>query len=137
MKNLKAICNAEICPYCEGIPVLLKYGKLNYPYKQDFGSIFVCVPCQAWVGCHKGTETPLGRLANKELRDAKQVAHSFFDGLWKRKISKGYTKEDARSAAYKWLAKQLGTLEMYTHIGMFDIDQCNKVVEVCKPYYKI
>ncbi|WP_088258626.1 zinc-finger-containing protein [Fimbriiglobus ruber] len=24
--------------------------------------------CDAYVGCHPGTETPLGRLANKELR---------------------------------------------------------------------
>ena len=30
--------------------------------------IYICKPCDAYVGVHKGTDKALGRLANKELR---------------------------------------------------------------------
>lgn len=67
----------------------------------------------------------MGRLANAELRAAKSAAHLAFDKLWKGgKMS--------RRNAYAWLAKALDINPLHCHIGMFDVDQCKKVVEVVK-----
>lgn len=92
------------CRYCSNEAALTKYREADYPYQRNYGPMWVCAPCKAWVGCHPGTEKPLGGLANKELRDLKMEAHRFFDPLWKKKIEKeGCSKGFARRAAYKWL----------------------------------
>lgn len=99
--------------------------------------------CDAYVGVHKGTDKPLGRLADDALRKAKREAHKYFDNLWQRKLIKRrkergpeYKKFYARGSGYKWLATQMGLESKDCHIGMFDVEQCNRVVEICKPYYK-
>lgn len=38
----------------------------------------------------------------------------------------------ARNAGYAWLSQQMGLPPEQTHIGMFDVDQCKRVVEICK-----
>ncbi|MDR3439846.1 zinc-finger-containing protein [Telmatospirillum sp.] len=129
---------APTCPYCGNHAVLVG-GDVVYPHRPDLTSkkIWICHICAAWVGCHPGTETPLGRLANPELRRAKQAAHAAFDPLWRAKIHRdGCSKKRARSAAYRWLSQQLGTSPEETHIGMFDVDLCKRVVEVCRPYLR-
>lgn len=93
-----------------------------------------CSPCKAWVGCHPGTKTPLGRLANAELREWKSKAHAAFDPLWKRKMASGVKKREARGAGYAWLADQLGIKHEDCHVGMFDVPTCQRVVEICAPY---
>jgi len=45
--------------------------------------IYLCRSCDAYVGVHKGTDKPKGRLANAELREYKKKAHSAFDPLWR------------------------------------------------------
>jgi hypothetical protein len=87
----------------------------------------MCTPCDARVGCHPGTSTPLGRLANGELRKAKQEAHAAFDPMWKTGIK-------TRGGAYAWLKDQLNLEKNKCHIGMFDVETCYKVVEVCREY---
>lgn len=125
-----------LCDYCTN-PAELVGGAVIYPHRPDLSHarFYRCVACEAWVGCHAGTLTPLGRLAKKDLRDAKVRAHAVFDPLWKLKharenISKGH----ARRAAYRWLAQQLGIEPAKCHIGMFDVETCLRVVEVCSPY---
>lgn len=122
----------KTCDYCL-LPVnLLRFGATGYPYRVDFGPVWTCVPCQAWCGCHPGTENALGRLANAELRAAKQAAHAAFDPMWKAKMRRDKVgKGPARRAGYRWLSEQLGIPYRKTHIGYFDLDQCAKVVEVC------
>jgi hypothetical protein len=92
------------------------------------------------VGVHKGTDKPLGRMANKELRGWKGRAHAAFDPLWKRKLElyrhEGATKGWARGTGYKWLAGQLGIPAQECHIAMFDVEMCKRVVEVCRPPFK-
>lgn len=120
------------CRYCQTPAVLTRCGEIGYPYQRDYGPIWVCAPCRAWVGCHPGTEKPLGRLANAELRKAKQEAHAAFDPLWQRKIVKEQcSKSYARKAGYRWLSEQMGIPFKKTHIGYFDVEQCRRVVEVC------
>lgn len=127
-----------VCPYChqntEYVSSEVVYGG------RDFGMIYLCKMCEAWVGVHKGSREPLGRLANKELREWKIKAHDAFDPLWQAKLTKRrkerghYKKAWARNSGYRWLAEQLGITREECHIGMFDIETCKKVVEICKPH---
>lgn len=96
--------------------------------------MYLCKPCDAYVNCHKGTTKPLGRLANVDLRYYKRIAHESFDPLWETAIKKGRTKKESRGAAYKWLSISMNIKPENTHIGMFNIEQCKKVIELCKPY---
>lgn len=141
------ICYAKICPYCEEKP---EYVNSITVYGTSYGMIYLCRGCDAYVGVHKGSDRPLGRLANKELREAKKKAHFYFDSLWKAKIQigirnqsklkkgKGYAiwRSKCRTSAYRWLSKTMNIDFKYTHIGMFNIEQCNKVVELCTPLYQ-
>lgn len=103
------------------------YGGKNY------GAVYACLPCDARVGCHHGTVTPLGRLANAELRAAKMRAHDAFDPLWRRKAKRyGMNRHEARSRGYEWLAACLGIPVEKCHIGMFDVATCDRVVELVR-----
>lgn len=121
-----------ICPYCDEPSIFVDSSEV---YSKSYGMIYLCRPCQAWVGVHQGTTTPLGRLANAVLRRAKQAAHAVFDPLWKNKMKQGFTKSAARGKGYKWLAEQLQIEAKDCHIGMFDVEQCQKVIDICTPPY--
>lgn len=119
------------CDYCNQ-PAELVTGRTVYPHRPDlFHKMFwVCHPCDARVGCHaKGSgREPLGRLANAELRAAKVAAHSAFDPLWRG----AKNHKVARTTAYQWLARRMGLAGSQCHIGMFTVEQCQRVVEVCR-----
>lgn len=114
------------CDYC-GMDARLVTGADIYPHRPDLHQlqIWACQPCGAWVGCHKRSNAvPLGRLADAELRKAKSEAHAAFDPIWKsRKMSRG--------VAYNWLSQKLNIPFKDCHIGMFDIETCAEVVNVC------
>lgn len=111
------------CQYCGQDAVLTDsaaiYGGRSY------GMVWLCAPCDAWVGVHRDSPThaPLGVLANKELRLAKQAAHRAFDPIWKGGPMK-------RGQAYKWLSEQMGLPRSKCHIGYFSVAQCHQVVGV-------
>lgn len=128
---------APICPHCKSSALFLTSSEAVYNGR-DFGPVWVCWPCEAWVGCHRGTSRPLGRLANKELRLAKREAHNAFDPLWMN-LREAYPdlpmpsrkhKGVARTRAYAWLAGQLGIDRRDCHIGMFDVEQCRRTIAV-------
>lgn len=98
-------------------------GAVLYPHLPNLAeiNIYRCDPCDAHVGCHGGTTTPLGRLANAELRKHKMMAHKAFDPIWREH---GFT----RKGAYKTLAQRLGIKTEDCHIGMFDVDMCKRVI---------
>jgi hypothetical protein len=123
----------KVCPYCDNAT---EYVDSIIVYRKSYGMIYLCKPCDAYVGTHKNSNRALGRLADEDLRNWKKQAHAHFDPLWVRKMRKGFSKKDARSLAYKWLSAEMGLPPEYTHIGMFDIEQCKKVIEICKPYIK-
>ena len=70
-------------------------------------------------------DKPLGRLADATLRKWKMAAHASFDPLWKTGPFRG-----RRKAAYGWLAGQMGLPVEKTHIGMFDVPQCQEVIKI-------
>jgi len=133
-KKAKAIKLAVSCPYCNQLAEL---HDSSVVYSRSYGKIWICFACKAWVGTHKDSKEhkPLGRLANEELREAKKKAHAVFDPLWKRKhVKDSVPKHEARHAGYSWLASRMEISVNECHIGMFDIHQCQRVVEICKPY---
>jgi hypothetical protein len=124
------------CEYCGDTPELHEKSEHIYNGK-DYGPVWQCPLCQAYVGCHLGTHKALGRLATKELREWKMRAHAAFDPLWKVRIlrrQKGWKK--SRGKGYQWLAEQLGLPCDECHIGYFTIEQCKRVVEICTPYLR-
>lgn len=126
-----------ICDYCNAPANFLPTSEAIYAGK-DYGPMFVCWPCDAWCGCHKGTTRPLGRLANPELRLWKRKAHAVFDPIWqerldrKRRLDSTYNKGMARGGRYKKLAELLGIPKQECHIGMFDVDLCKRAVAICE-----
>jgi len=127
-----------LCPYCLQAAKLVG-GEAIYPNRPDLFDLkfWQCAPCEAYVGCHKkgaliashpkkkfsnGT-VPLGRLANAELRASKSRAHWAFDPLWKGGPM-------TRTAAYRWLADELGIPLERCHIGEFDVNQCRRVASL-------
>ena len=110
------------CPYCGKNSVQVN-GEQIYPHRPDlYSKIFYrCGPCDAYVGCHPGTDKPLGRLANASLLKAKLDAHKAFDPLWK-------SEKWSRRAAYAWLAKAMDMDPARCHIGMMNEAECYKVI---------
>ena len=55
-------------------------------YGRNYGNsymIWLCRPCDAFVGCHQNTKQPKGRfLAKADLREARKKAHAVIDPLW-------------------------------------------------------
>ena len=101
--------------YCDYCGRETEYVDSKVIYGKSYGKIYLCRNCMAYVGVHKGTDKPLGRLANAELRNWKKAAHAVFDPLWKYGRFRGH-----RNAAYAWLAQKMGLPVEKTHIGMFD-----------------
>lgn len=126
----------ESCPYCGGETRLHPDSSAFYR-GQDYGPVWACVGCGAYVGCHPGTTRPLGRVADAELRRMKMAAHDAFDRLWRRKMQRDQCgKQKARGLAYKWLAGELGIPAKHCHIGYFDSAMCARVVEACAPFLR-
>lgn len=117
------------CPYCQQNTEFVSSAVVYHG--RDYGMIYLCRDCRAWVGVHKGTSNPLGRLADAELREWKKKAHAAFDPTWVRRVKHGKGKGRARQQAYGWLAEALGIPREQCHIGMFDVEMCKKVVEIC------
>lgn len=118
---------APQCPYCGSIAEL-KDSAIIY-HGKSYGPVWLCPnwpQCDSYVGCHKGTHNPLGRMANKELRKAKIAAHAAFDKLWQGR------SRSARRRAYGDLARRMGIPKEKAHIGQMNIQQCERVVEICE-----
>jgi hypothetical protein len=115
------------CPYCGSVTEYVD--SIVVYIKKSYGMIYLCRPCDAWVGVHRGTSQALGRLADKQLRMWKRKAHEAFDKIWQ-------TGRLSRDNAYYWLSIQLFIPREITHMGMFDIEQCKMVVKVCNTILK-
>lgn len=103
------------CDYC-GAPVIFTSNAVVYGKEYGNGKCYKCTKCNCFVGVHDGTEIPLGRLANKELRDLKKKCHTLFDAVWKD------NKRINREQAYGRLANVLGIPASECHFGWFDKD---------------
>lgn len=133
------ILTGKKCQYCknntEYIDSIEIYGKSH-------GMLYICRPCKAYVGVHKGTDKALGIVANSTLREMKSMAHSYFDQIAKSERINDIWPEvipniSNRKKAYKWLSLQLNIPEEFCHIGMMDIEGCARIIEISKKALKI
>lgn len=117
-----------VCPYCKSKAIKVT-GKVIYPTNRTlYGRIFWhCKPCGAYVGCHDGTDIPLGTLADGETRKARHDAHAVFDRIWKD----GHM---SRHDAYFMMSCALFVREF--HIGDCDIAMCERVIAISNDYLK-
>lgn len=110
------------CSYCSS-DVIYTSNAAIYGKEYGNGRVYKCTGCDAYVGVHTGTDIPLGRLANRELRQLKKKCHSLFDPAWKGKKVK-------RRQAYSILAFKLGIPVHECHFGWFDKDLLTKAINV-------
>lgn len=91
---------------------------------------------------------PYGTTANAELRRFRILCHKYFDKLWKTKVkiivgNKFFTQKrykelekKCRLDAYHWLSSKLEKDIRITHIAMFSLNECYKVLSFCFEHYK-
>lgn len=116
------------CPYCNKEAEFLSSKEF---YKKDYGTnLYLCRPCDAYVGTHGDSEKPLGTMANKELRKMRMEVHKAFDSLWKGR----WRRFPSRSEAYRWMREQMGLSYEDGHIGMFNVGQCERLVKLVKQF---
>lgn len=108
------------CDSCGGPRVSLqKRGFMGLRVFKDWDLIWHCADCDALVGCHEGTDIPLGLMADGFTRHARFEAHKYFDRLWR-----GRGAPMTRAQAYAWMAKALNIDADRAHIGMLSAEQC-------------
>jgi len=96
-----------------------------------FGPFLQCrgyPQCDITQGCDR-RGNPLGAQSDAPTRDARKSAHRVFDVLWKH-------GRMTRTEAYAWLADQLGLSQEQTHIRLFDVPTCMKVISVVQEALK-
>ncbi len=131
MTHNPLVYQGKICPYC-GSPT--EYVDSSVVYTKSYGMIYLCSPCKAFVGVHKGTDKALGRLANEELREWKKKAHAVFDPIWEEAMNRGASKFEARNNTYQWLSEAMGK-KYQVHIGQSDVEECKQIVELCESFH--
>lgn len=108
------------CPDC-GAPLTLRWGRYGW-----FLSCTRYPDCKGSHCVHQKTRKPMGMPADKATRLARHAAHIAFDALWSQSIP------GSRRAAYRWMREVLGKSKEEAHIGRFDIETCQRLVELVK-----
>jgi len=119
IENLKSMpCPEQGCP-----------GSLVVKHTRDGKPFWACTEqdCNATHGAH-ADGTPLGVPGDEYTRFVRRVAHEAFDKLWIKAPKDD--QQEARTQAYRWLAIRLGLKKDEAHIGMFDVETCDRVIEV-------
>ena len=117
----------ETCPTCgPRTPVFLvnneeiygrEYGEWPYAY--------LCENCESYVGLHPGTDLPLGKLADRQTRDARKGNKKLFFAMIDQT---GMNRSDA----YQVLADAMEIPVGECHWGWFDAEQCRKAGQICQ-----
>lgn len=99
-----------------------EYGTWPYAYR--------CIDtrgCGSHVALHKGTDLPLGTLADRETRDARTANKPAFNAVLKHQNA-------GRGKTYQWLAEQLDIPVSVCHWAMFDAATAERAGELCHAY---
>lgn len=101
--------------------------KSDMVYQKDYGPIYLCHHCGAYVGVHKvGREPhmqPLGFPAGPGLRALRKRVHALLDPYWKEGKYK-------RGTVYARLAKAMNLHPDNCHVAMFDEEQCLEAIRL-------
>ncbi|EMI4895460.1 zinc-finger-containing protein [Pseudomonas aeruginosa] len=117
------------CPHCGGLVRLVSNRVIYGREYGDWPYAYACTGtgCGAYVGLHPDTDVPLGTLADKPLRDARNRCKRPFERIWRDKLM-------TRSQAYAWLAAELQIMPPECHFGLFDVDRCERAKRICDQY---
>jgi hypothetical protein len=97
-------------------------------YKRQYGDwpyAYLCGKCGAYVGLHPHTDLPLGTMADKATRKARQQKRQFL-ALIESKFC------GDRDAGYAWLAEKMGLDPKECHWGLFTLKQCEQAAQIVK-----
>ena len=89
---------------------------------------YFCYSCNASVGCHENTETPLGLMADGKTRRLRHDVHLSFDKLWKSELMD-------RDKAYFWMSTILKISIEECHISWLNKKQLLFVKLQCDEYF--
>lgn len=118
-----------ICDCCGGSRIALVENAEIY-HGRTFGDwpyAYLCRDCGAYVGLHPGTDIPLGTLADKPLRDARNRCKRPFERIWSEGLM-------TRNKAYAWLAQAMDIPSEQCHFGLFNVERCEQARAVCESY---
>jgi hypothetical protein len=102
-----------------------------YPFRENHGPVWICPPCQAWIGIHSRStrNVPLGRLADAALRDAKGRLHDALEPLAAAKARRDHvTVFEARARALRWVSTELGFDTPPSSIHFLTLAQCEQAL---------
>lgn len=107
-----------VCADC-GSRLALKDGK--------YGIFYGCTKydetgCKGSHNCNKADARPFGIPGDAATRKARREAHEWLDRLWKDDFVPN------RVEAYEWLATALNIKAADCHVGMFDLETCERVM---------
>lgn len=103
------------CPECAA-PMVLRDSK--------FGLFYGCSrypDCKASHGAHPDGR-PLGIPATPAVKVARIKAHEAFDAMWR---ARGWNRREG----YQWLQNVFDMTSGEAHIGKFDLEQCERLIE--------
>lgn len=120
------ILDGKLCPYCGGRT--RKVDSIEIYKLKSYGLAWTCESyprCDSYIGAHKGTGKPLGRLAGPRLRELRKLLHDVIDPLWKNgKLE--------RSFVYRRIEEITGVRPKRCHVAMFNEDQCRWLIRALK-----
>jgi hypothetical protein len=126
------------CDYCGAPATLARAGDENYPYREDHGPLWMCAPCQAWIGVFPRSKrnVPLGRLADARLRELKTLLYDALEPLAQAKVRRdGCNVFEARAKGIRWIAQEIGVESPEKQsIHTFDAEQCERAVEAIQRF---
>lgn len=118
------------CPYC-GSPVVLRSADGIYRENHDSTMLYVCTKypaCDAYVRVQPGIKnTPIGSMANGDLRALRREAHRSFDRIYETGLM-------SKQEAYAWLSGVLAAPMSHAHIGYLGEHYCRVVIDESKRF---
>ena len=93
----------------------------------DSWMMWWCKDCDAYVGCHNNSRVPLGRMANKELREIKKRVKNIWIKAMKEPMGIGQ--------AYAKLAEMMGIDRKLCHFGYFGKEECLQAEKLINEAY--
>lgn len=109
------------CRYCAGEVI---FTTNDYLYGRRYGKhpyLYICKNCEASVGVHPNSATPLGTLADAQLKTLRHDAKTlFFQYTRFRGMS--------RSQAYKYLRTRYDLTSNEAHFGMMEAPILKRII---------
>ena len=129
MRKKKKQDNRLYCPYCgrQAVlrPAMYVYGERNLDPENY---LYVCggyPACDSYIVVHKKSLSPMGTLADGNLRHKRIEAHRALNEV----INAGVM---TKHGLYIWLQNRLCLSETEMHIGKFSYFRCEETIRECK-----